>query len=310
MLITENQRALTAPKKTTRTKLLVGFLGNYNSANTRSAYKLDLEEFFEFLKDQFHREKIQINEVNVEHAHLVVFKESLKRKQYSHSTINRKIAACSTYIEYLCEENLRRDNPFQRVKRFQGIEPGKTPSLSKEELIVAISKLDNSRPGDVLAYAICQTMFTTGIRVSGLCDLKLKDINNDRDGVYVSFISKGGKIEKSYLPSKAIMAIKKYLKLRTDLKGELLKEDYLFVSFANGAAKRLHRSSVNKMFDRIFKQLEELGISPHSARAYFITEVIKKRGIREAQERGHHSRIETTTIYDRNKYSGAIENLV
>lgn len=310
MLITENQRSLAAPKKTTRNKLLVGFLGNYNSANTRSAYKLDLEEFFKFLKDHFSSEKILINEVNVEHAHLVVFKESLKRKKYSHSTINRKIASCSAYLEYLCDEKLRRDNPFQRVKRFHGVEQGKTPSLSKEELIDAIMNLDHTRPSDVLAYAICQTMFTTGIRVSGLCDLKLSDIRNDPDGVFVSFISKGGSIEKSYLPKKAITAIKRYLKLRTDLKGELFKDDYLFVSFANGAAKKLHRSSVNKMFDRVFRQLEEQDISPHSARAYFITEVIKERGVREAQVRVHHSRSATTIKYDRNEYSGAIEDLV
>ena len=43
--------------KLTRSKLLVGFLGNYNSLNTRSAYKSDLEIFFKFLTTVFNKHK-------------------------------------------------------------------------------------------------------------------------------------------------------------------------------------------------------------------------------------------------------------
>ena len=91
MLTNNTSSKIALKSKLTRSKLLVGFLGNYNSLNTRSAYKCDLDIFFRFLTIVFNidKDKSLINEINVEHAHLVVFKEYLQKISHGHSTINK-----------------------------------------------------------------------------------------------------------------------------------------------------------------------------------------------------------------------------
>ena len=64
------------------------------------------------------------------------------------------------------------------------------------------------------------------------------------------------------------------------------------------------------MFKKFFADFSDREISPHSARAYYITEAIKLVGIREAQVRAKHRSVDTTALYDRSNYSGAIENIV
>lgn len=291
-------------RKEERAKLFYGFLKNYNSLNTQEAYKRDLKEFLVFLVDTF-----KINEFSMDHAHAVAYKDSLIAKGLSHSSINRKLACASAYVEHLIHEGFKQSNPFYRVKRFRGSRIGLTPGIDIEVLKDCISRIDRSTETGLLRFAIVRVFIDTGIRVEALCRLRLKSLAKDSDGVYLQYIDKGDKHNKAHLTAESVEAINEYLLARSQYEN-LRMDCYLFKSFSSNAKERLNRKSINFMFDEIFSEFSYLGISPHSARTFFITEIIKREGLSKAQARANHSEISSTIKYDRSIYKLDAINLL
>lgn len=292
-MLTSREKNLPS-EKIDRAKILYGFLKNYNSLNTQLAYKEDLGQFLKFLLHQF-----KITEFRIEHAHCVAFKNYLIERKYSHSSINRKLASVSAYIEYLMIEGLRSENPFRRIRRFKEDSIGKTVAIPVPELMDAVSRIDRTTLTGKFRYALLSVFFNTGIRVSALCNLRLGNLSIDENGVFIRALDKGDKDFKVYLSEQTMLALKDYLRGREEKFGELSREAYLFQSFSKNAATGLHRTSVNYIFESVFENLSVFGVSPHSARATFITEVIKREGLSNAQARANHSSPITTQKYNR-----------
>lgn len=286
-----------------RNKLLFGFIKNYNSKNTQESYIRDLKKFLKFLFDKF-----QITEFRAEHAHVVAYKDQLISEEYGKSSINRMIASASAYFDYLYQEGHRKDNPFHRVKRFKENPEGTTQAVALDDLEYITTLIEQGSDTGLLRMAIVRTLFNSGMRTSALCNLKLSSIERTSSGVLLNVHDKGGKVSKIPLGEKTATAIYAYLARRIELCGPLMQEDYLFVSFSRNAKEKMNRRSIHYIFSEIFEILEHQKISPHSARATFISQVIAKEGLLMAQYRANHSNAQSTVKYSRlNKPNNPIE---
>ena len=118
------------------------WLANIESENTRRSYATDLKQFMKFLG-------IQCDEDfrNVKRAHVIAWREHLKKRNLGPATIRRKLSAMADLYDYLCETNAIEFHPVNGVKRpREGINEGQTPALSSEQ----VNLLLDAPPRDTL----------------------------------------------------------------------------------------------------------------------------------------------------------------
>jgi len=150
--------------------------------------------------------------------------------------------------------------------------------------------------------AILEVLFSTGLRVSELCQLNRKDINLKKDEFTV--VGKGDKPRVVFLSDTAKQALKKYLDCRHD------NFDAVFIPHDARTKKAAKKDSINKQprltprsIQRLIKKYSQLAgitkdISTHSLRHTFATDLLLNGAdIRSVQAMLGHASITTTQIY-------------
>ncbi len=146
--------------------------------------------------------------------------------------------------------------------------------------------------------AMCETLYSTGLRVSELCSLERKNVNLKTK--QFSVLGKGGKVRLVFLTEKAVIAISAYLKLRNDAL------EPLFISHAKKSTeiidpekRRLARSTVESVVrNTALKAGIVKKVTPHTLRHSFATTLLQNGAdIRAVQMMLGHSSISTTQIY-------------
>ena len=144
------------------------------------------------------------------------------------------------------------------------------------------------RPRDI---AILETFYSTGCRLSELCNIKLSDIDWENKTVYL--FGKGQKYRYSFLNAKAQVAIKEYLELRES------PTDYLFVSIRYPHGE-LSAAGVQKIIREIANAATKVKTktTPHVFRHTTATEALKNgMPIEDIRKLLGHERLDTTMIY-------------
>jgi integrase/recombinase XerD len=95
-------------------KLEYEFFHNFESAHTQKSYRNDLSQFFKFLNDHFFEVK---NYKDIERVHLVAYRNYLNELDMAPKTIIRKLAAASSFFDFLIEKGLMAYNPTTSIKR-------------------------------------------------------------------------------------------------------------------------------------------------------------------------------------------------
>ena len=167
--------------------------------------------------------------------------------------------------------------------------------LSVEEIDKIIDSIDLSSSEGQRNRAIIETLYSCGLRVSELCNLKLSDLYL-KEG-FIKVEGKGSKQRLVPISRSAIDEIELYLYVRNQIDIKPGFEDYLFVSILR--KKNLSRI----MVFHIVKELAEKAgitkvISPHTFRHSFATHLLENgANLRVIQTMLGHEEIGTTEIY-------------
>ena len=290
------------------------FLENYTSQHTRTNYHSDLHKFFIFLQEIYPK----LSSLSfVERVHIINYRNYLAEtggrdgNPCAPKTIARKLASLSSYFDYLVEKGERDFNPVQSVKRPRRAVLKPTQALNKEQVNEIFALLDEDRdkhPSRYLHKALLVAFFTTGMRKSEVLHLKFKDYRHINDYKVLEFVGKGGKVGQKLLHPLCVEALEEYIDWMKSQKREHHGEDWLFQPNRNPKNpgelnKPLNPKTINETLQSYGKKIGlNFNISPHSARATFIGELLEAGvDIYSVAREVNHSSVKTTQEYDKRR---------
>ena len=263
------------------------------SKNSIEAYITDLQKLLVFLREN----SLSVQRVTLHD--LEDFLAGLYDKKIAARSVARIISGIKSFFGFLMLDHYIEDNPTELLEAPNiGL---KLPIvLSIEEIDSILSVIDVSTPEGTRNYAIIETLYSCGLRVSELTNLKFSDLYFDEGFIRVE--GKGSKQRLVPISEIAIQKIKNYLPYRKQLNIQKGFDDIVFLSSRGTAISRI------TVFHYIQKYADEAGIqkkiSPHVFRHSFATHLLERgANIRVIQEMLGHEKITTTEIYthiDRN----------
>ncbi|HPY96876.1 MAG TPA: tyrosine recombinase XerC [Candidatus Cloacimonadota bacterium] len=258
------------------------------SQNTLESYMSDLKQFQLYLLTRF--EDYLIDYRQIDKPMIQDFLISLSENNISNRSLERKIASIKEFFKYLFISNLIDKNPAKGIKypKFSR----KLPSFfTEEEMNLLIDSPDLTSKFGVRNLSIILLFYSSGLRISELCGLKMNNINLKNRLVTVK--GKGNKERVVPITEQAINALNDYLRIRPTFKP---KVDNFFVS-KSGIA--LNRMELNAIIKKYFQQIARgSNSSPHTLRHTFATHLLEGgANIRAIQEMLGHESVATTEIY-------------
>lgn len=263
------------------------------SANTLDAYLTDLNKLLCFLKTE------NIDMLAVTLGDLQRFAAGLHDIGIHPRSQARILSGIKSFFHFLVMADYREDDPSELL---EGPKIGfKLPEvLTVEEIDTIISTVDMSKKEGQRNRAILETLYSCGLRVSELCNLKLSELYFDEGFIKVE--GKGSKQRLVPISPRAIKEIKYWLLDRNLGKIKKGFEDYVFLARWGNSISRI-------MVFHLIKELAEKAgitknISPHTFRHSFATHLLEGgANLRAIQCMLGHESIATTEIYthiDRN----------
>lgn len=259
------------------------------AVNTIENYSFDVVKLANWLEvNNMKKSPVSITEEEVQQFIYSLAKQVNARSQA------RIISGLRGFFNYLVFEDYRKSNPLELT---ESPKTGrKLPdTLSTEEIDALIAAIDLSKPEGERNRAILETLYSCGLRVSELTDLRISDLYFEE-----GFIKVTGKGSKSrFVPiaettKKYINLYRQHIRSHQDIqKGH---EDTLFL---NRRGRKLTRA----MIFTIIRQLAQASglhkkISPHTFRHSFATHLLENGAdLRAIQQMLGHESITTTEIY-------------
>ncbi|HHW81114.1 MAG TPA: site-specific tyrosine recombinase XerD [Bacteroidales bacterium] len=263
------------------------------SSNSISAYMTDLRKLLNYATDNELAMK-DITTSNLEELFAEQYDKGIKPRSMA-----RMLSGIKSFFKYLFLEDYIQKNPAELLDAPSiGV---KLPAvLSIEEIDNMLSVIDLSTMEGTRNYAIIETLYSCGLRVSELTSLRFTNLFFD-DG-FIRVDGKGSKQRLVPISDVAIKKINNYLTYRNSMEAKKGSEDYLFISKRGTPISRI------TVFYYVKKYAEEAGIkktiSPHTLRHSFATHMIERgANIRYVQAMLGHEKITTTEMYthlDRN----------
>ncbi len=272
-------------------------IGKNQSDHTLQNYKRYLKRFEEFYGADKNPEKIILQDV--EDYRLFLARQKTKSgERISVKTQTYYLIALRAFLKFLHKRDVKTLSP-------EKIELPKIPErhiefLSREEVGQIFAQVDDSTSIGKRDAAILETLYSTGLRVSELCNLNCEAINTQTKEFSVR--GKGQKVRIVFLTQKAAEKIETYFKARND------NCKAAFISHAKKSEKSIgidendRRLSRNVIENIVRKYARLAGIikkaTPHTLRHSFATTLLQNGAdIRSVQMMLGHSSITTTQIY-------------
>jgi integrase/recombinase XerD len=260
------------------------------SANTIEAYVHDIEKLVQFLEYT----NVGLSATQLKTEHLRNFLKWVNELGMSATSQARILSGLHAFYKYLLVENLINTDPTELV---DAPKTGrKLPdTLSKEDVGKLLESVDRSTPEGERNRSMLETLYSCGLRVSELVNLKISDVFPKES--YIRVIGKGNKerlVPIGRTALKHILIYKENVRLLIDVqKGE---EDILFL---NRRGKRLTRVMVFTIIKNLAQKCGiKKTISPHTFRHSFATHLVEGGAdLRAVQEMLGHESITTTEIY-------------
>lgn len=260
------------------------------SDHSVSAYLSDLEKLTQY----FQSAELKISPKEVRLKHLQKFTAFLNDLGMSATSQARIISGIRSFFDYCVAENIVENDPtlLLEAPKTQRKLPD---TLSVDEVEQIISTIDLSTPEGTRNKAILETMYSCGLRVSELVNLKISQFYPDLGFIRVT--GKGDKERLIPIGNTAVKHVKIYLKTvrsHIDIAGG--QEDFLFL---NRRGSKLSRVMIFLMLKDLAKKAGiSKVISPHTLRHSFATHLVEGGAdLRAVQEMLGHESITTTEIY-------------
>ncbi|MDR0766049.1 MAG: tyrosine recombinase XerD [Odoribacteraceae bacterium] len=257
------------------------------SANTVVAYTYDIKKLFHFCE----QEKPPVPPREVTYPLLNRYLAGLPGARVSARTQARNVSSLKSFFKFLVIDGTLAVNPAEKLETPKG--PKTLPNVLSVDEIEAMIRVTGNDYNGQRDRAVLETLYSCGLRVSELTNLKTSNVNF-RVG-YVKVHGKGNKERLVPLGTRAKEEIRSYQKARDSVLGGR-NEDILFLS---RDGKKLSRVSI---FNIIKKLSLKAGInkiiSPHTLRHSFASHLVNGGAdIRVVQDMLGHASILTSEIY-------------
>ena len=268
------------------------------SENTITAYRNDLYQFLSFIEQQKSNNQIIAEHwIQVNSNYLLKYILALQKRDYSKTTLARKIASLKSLFGFLIDEDLIHVNPTMNLTS-----PNKGRSIPKFLTEKEINSLLHKMSLDDSINAkrnltMLELMYATGIRVSELVSLNIKDINYEED--YIRCFGKGSKERLITIHEHAKNTLQHYANdVRPLLVSRKNFEPSDHALFLNHRGQRMTRQGFWLIIKESALKAKIQHLTPHTLRHSFATHMIQNGApLRFLQELLGHSNISTTQIY-------------
>lgn len=260
------------------------------SGNSIEAYLHDINLFINFLEIK----KLDLGPYEVSTSHIqdfLVFVNELGLAPHSQARI---LSGIKAFYKYLLLEELIKKDPSMSI---EGPKLGrKLPdTLSFFEIENLFNAIDHSTPEGTRNRAMLEVLYSSGLRVSELIELKLS--NTFFDIGFIKVVGKGNKERLVPIGRDAIKYTEIYIdQIRSSLKIKRGFENYVFLNRRGAGLTRVMIFTIIK--DLANKLMLGKKISPHTFRHSFATHLIEGGAdLRAVQQMLGHESITTTEIY-------------
>ena len=257
------------------------------SSNTLNAYKLDLAKLRKFL------EKRQLPLASLTQSHLQEFIQALRLQGLEARSISRILVTVRGLCRWMVLEGRRTEDPSENLESPKTWK--KLPEvLSLDQVEELLSQPDLTRHRGLRDKAMLEVLYATGLRVSELVSLQVRDLR--RDLGYLHCQGKGGKVRVVPLGRSALAALEQYLMQarQTYLKGK--DSPMIFLNYRGQGMTRQGFWKILRNYGR--RAGIRSSLKPHALRHSFATHLLQRGAdLRAVQMMLGHSDISTTQIY-------------
>lgn len=254
---------------------------------TCNNYKKDLNEYNSFILSN------KINYKNMDYNDAKEYVIYLNKKNDAKSTISRKLSSLRTFYKYLVLNNKVESNPFLLVSSPK--KEKRIPKFINYNNMEEILNVPNIKTKEgQRERVILEVLYASGVRVSELVNIKLKDIDFSNKNILI--FGKGSKERLVSFGDYALEYINLYLKEGRNLLLDGVKSDYLIVG---KKSEKLTTRRVEQIIDDIIKRTSiKLNITPHMFRHTFATHLLDNGcDLLVVQELLGHVSLSSTEIY-------------
>ena len=273
------------------------------SKNTEVSYERDLRKLETYLTEGGFETEEQITST-VLNSYVLY----MERKNFAASSISRSIASIRAFFQYLTRKYGWKENPAEKLKapkkygwKENPAEKLKAPKIEKklpgiltvEEVDLLLAQPKGNTAKGIRDKAMLELLYATGIRVSELISLKIKDVN-----LKLGYLTCSGGDRERVIPfgSAAKQAVEKYME---GARGQLLGDQDSDFLFLNCSGKSMSRQGFWKVLKGYATSAGiQQDITPHTLRHSFAAHLLQNGAdLKSVQEMMGHSDISSTQVY-------------
>jgi len=262
--------------------------------NTIAAYRNDLTQFLRYLEAQGMDSALGWHQVD--RQDIVGYMMDLKEREYTSSTVARKVAAVKSFFHYLMAEGAITDDPTATLDSPK-VKKRLPKAISREDIEVLLAAPAASTSAKAQRdHALLELLYASGMRVTELVSLDIDDVDLESGAVRVHGKKTLSKERVIRIDEPALDATTTYL---NKARIQLMRDPSVRALFLNHRGQRLTRQGLWLI---IKHYVDEVGISgdvtPHTLRHSFAAHKLSQgKSLQDIQKLLGHANISTTQVY-------------
>ena len=259
---------------------------NYSNLTVKG-YSDEIEKYLTYTKEH------NVNYKKISNDDIRNYLKYLDNLKYSKSSISRNLSSIRTYYKYLLDKKVVDSNPFKSISNPK--KDKKLPNfLNYEEIMKIFDSIDEENILGKRDRCIVEVLYDTGVRVSELVNIKIKDI--DFSEKTISIFGKGRKERIVYFGDYLYDVLNDYINSCRNILLSNKSCEYLIL---NSRGLQITTRGVEKIIDKVVKDASlKHKISPHVLRHTFATHMLNGGSdIKTIQQLLGHESLSTTGIY-------------